>query len=312
MLRRVAVDGPDRARVDGVEVASPPGSAGEAPVLDALAGALYHALYAGLPWPADPSPSLGRDLRPELAAANAGRDGWEAGWTFVRTDLEGRAVAQRGMALRAWWPGHWVRADGVPGPLVPGTPLRIFHPAAPGAPVQEGFWFAFGRGGPDGERRRVRTYFNVSAAGAAELVRALTGRLHALEVPFTLKVADREALAARRDSAVLWSEARHFRVVAAIAREVAAGLREPLGDDVPPFSKPLAPGVGVAEDPRTGFSFGMERCGVVAEGLWLAAKEGAASEEDRLAAVARAFAARDFDPERPWLAARGNPDRYDA
>jgi hypothetical protein len=311
ILRRVAVEGPERARVDGVVVTPPPGAGGDAPVLDAFTGAVYQACYAGMPWPGDPAARAGRDLGPELAEANAGHDGWSPGWSFVRNDLEGRVVAQRGIRLRAAWPGHWVRADGVTGPLAPGAPLRMFEPAAPTVPVQPGFRFAYGHGGPDSERRRVRMYFNAAATGAPELVRGLTRRLHDLEIPFALKVADREDLAARRDCAVLWSETRQFRVVAALVRDVVEGLREPLADEVPPFTKRLGPGVGLAEDPSSGFSFGMERCAVLAEGLWEAAREGARDEVARLAAVAAAFAARDLDVERPWLASRANPDRYE-
>jgi hypothetical protein len=311
ILRRVAIAAPDRASVDGHEVAAPPGAAGDPPVLEALATAIYHACYAGMPWPADPETPAGRDLRPGLIAANAGSDRWQGGWTYLRPDLDGRVVASRGANLRAFWPGHWVREDAVPGPLAPGTPLRAFHPAAPAAAVQDGFTFFHGGGGPDGERRRVRVYFNVGAQAAEDLVRLLTARLHALELPFTLKVADRESHLTRRDSAVLWTEARHFRVAAAVTAEVVERLPEPLGAETPPFTKPLLPGVGLAEDPRGGLSFGQERCGVLAEGVWLAATEGADDGDDRVDTVARAFAARSLDLDRPWLAARGNPDRYE-
>jgi hypothetical protein len=309
-LRRVALEAPDLARVDGHEVRPAPGAAGEVPVLDALAGAIYQACYAGLPWPDDPEAGRGRDLRPELTAANAGRDGWEGGWTYLRTDLEGRVVVQRGVTQRAWWPGHWVRDDAIPAPLVPGTPLRRFQPAAPRASVQEGFWFAHGQGGPDDERRRLRLYFNVGAAGAPELVGALTARLHALELPFTLKAAYHERATVRRDSLVLWVEERHERIATLVAREVAAALHEPLGDEVPPFSRRLAAGVGLAEDPAGGMSFGVERCGLVAEGVWLAWTEGATTDAARLDALARAFAARGLDLERPWRAARPERERH--
>jgi type III HopA1-like effector protein len=310
ILRRVAIEAPDRARVDGHEVVPAAGAAGDAPVLDALALAIYHACYAGMAWPFDPSAPPGRDLRPELDAANAGRDAWEPGWVYLRKDLEGRIVVQRDVNLRAWWPGHWVRADAVPGPLVAGTQLRAFHPAAPRAVVQEGFWFAHGHGGPDDERRRVRLYFNVAADGAAELTAALTKRLHALEVPFTLKVADREAYAVRRDSLVLWVETRHLRVVGLLARETAAALRTALGEEVPPFTRRLCDGVGLADDPAGGLSFGMERCGAVAEGVWLAWSEGAEGDDERLDALSRAFAERGLDLERPWLAAGTTVDRH--
>ncbi|HEV3002380.1 MAG TPA: T3SS effector HopA1 family protein [Solirubrobacteraceae bacterium] len=252
-----------------------------------------------------------RDLRAALSRANAGRDVWEDGWRFVRSAADGRAVARRGTVVRAWWPGHWVRSDGAPGAAVPGTPMRVLHAAEPRDRLMDGWWFCGGRGGPDADVRRVRVYFNAGDGNAPALVAALTGRLHALEVPFQLKVADRVELIGRRDSAVLYTEARHFRVVASVAAAVAAGLAEPLAPETPPFARRLAPGVAMAEDSGGPASFGVERCALVARGMWRAHERGALADDARLDAVGEAFAEAGLDLERPWLAARDNPDRYD-
>lgn len=296
---RVAFDGAGGARVDGAPVAA---------TAEELAGALYGAWYAGLSAEAVSAGAAAGaedDLRPLLSAANAGREGWDGGWTFERTDLDGRAVARRGIALRAFWPGQWLRADGVPAPVAPGTPLRVHHPAE--ALAQVGFWFAHGAGGPDPERRLVRIYLNVGEENAVALVAALTGALTRLAVPFTFKVADRRALLVRRDSAVLYVEARHFRLAAELVLEAVEALSAPLGEDAPPLTRPLARGIGVAEEPGGGSSFGMHRCALVAEGV-LRARDGGV--EERLDAVEGLMAERGVDPERPWLAAASSPDRY--
>lgn len=296
---RVAFDGRGGASVDGAPVAA---------TAEGVAGGLYGAWYAGLPVGALAGAVGGAgddDLRPRLSAANAGREAWDGGWSFERTDLDGRAVARRGIVLRAFWPGQWLRADGVPAPVVPGTPLRVHHPAE--ALAQPGFWFAHGAGGPDPERRLVRVYLNVGEESAEPLTAALTAALARLAVPFTFKVADRRALLARRDSAVLYVEARHFRLAAELVLDAVEALPVPLGEDAPPLTRPLARGIGVAEEPGDGSSFGMHRCGLVAEGV-LRARDGGV--EERLDAVEARFAERGVDPERPWLAAATHPDPY--
>jgi hypothetical protein len=311
MLRRVAIEAPDRAGLDGEAIVAH-ASASDPPILTPLADALYLACYAGLPWPreasADGGAAAATALRDELAEANAGREAWQAGWRFAWWDVNGAAVARRGAALRAWWPGHWVRADGGFGPVADRTPLRMLHPATPARSPQPGFWFAAGGGGPDLEILGLRTYFGVGRATAPRLVAELTRRLHDLEVPFQLKVADREDLIGRRDAAILYTEARHFPALAVVAEEVARAV--PLEPGHPPFTKPLLPGVAIAESPPDGASFGRDRCRRVAEGLCRAHARGYRDEEARLAAVAEAFAAAGLDLDRPWLGARESPDPY--
>ncbi len=310
MVARAAIEGPELATVDGRPVAAAPGGDGDPPVLGALAEALYASCYAQLTWPPAGAPGDEEDLAPELAAANAAQDVWEAGWRFVRWH-EGRALARRGAVLRGWWPGQWIRDDGAPVPVEKDVPMRVLHPAASRSPVTPGFWLCHGSGGPDPDAGRVRVYFNVGRVAAPALVERLTRRLRRLEVPFFLKVADRPSRTLRRDSAVLYTEARHFRVVAPVAVEAAERLPEPLGAEPPPFTKPLVRGVGMAEDDRGATSFGQRRCELVAEGLWRAHGRGAGDEDARVDAVGEAFAAAGLDFARPWLAARDHPDRYE-
>jgi HopA1 effector protein family len=310
MVARTRIEGPRRALVDG-HPAEPVAGGGARPShVEGLRQALYLACYAGLPWPRRELPPRSDELVAALACANAGDDTWEGGWRFVRWAGQGSAVASRGGALRAWPHGSWLRADGGLGPVADGTPIRLLHVAVP-RPRVPGFWFASGWGGPDPSLRVLRTYLGAGPRTAAPLVAQLTGRLHELEVPFTFKIADREALLARRDSAVLYTEARHFRVVSAVVREAASVLPQPLSGERPPFTKPLLPGVSVAEDGGEGASFGEERCALVAEALYAAHDRGCEDDDARLAEVERAFAAAGLDLERPWLAAHDHPDPYE-
>jgi hypothetical protein len=79
--------------------------------------------------------------------------------------------------------------------------------------------------------------------------------------------------------------------------EVAAALRPA----TPLFTLPLAPGIGLAEDPNTGESFGMHRCRLTAEGIVDAWSRGEQSGAARLAAIAAAFTRAGCDLDRPYL-----------
>lgn len=61
------------------------------------------------------------------------------------------------------------------------------------------------------------------------------------------------------------------------------------------FTRPLAPGLGAAEDPGHGMSFGQARCRTSARALWTAFGAGREEEDDRAAALAEAFAEEGLD-----------------
>ena len=57
----------------------------------------------------------------------------------------------------------------------------------------------------------------------------------------------------------------------------------------PALTKPLGEGIGLAEDPPGGDSFGMNRCGLLAEAMVRAAERGVRTGQERLALVEEAF-----------------------
>jgi lantibiotic modifying enzyme len=78
---------------------------------------------------------------------------------------------------------------------------------------------------------------------------------------------------------------------------------------VPAFTRLLAPGLGLAEDPGDGDSFGMHRCRLLADALVTAHEQGAHSVEARVDAVLDRFAREGINPDRPYLNP-GSDDRY--
>jgi hypothetical protein len=109
---------------------------------------------------------------------------------------------------------------------------------------------------------------------------------------------------------VLYVARRHWPIAAELSMAARERIAGGMGIETPLFTRALAPGLALAEDPGTAESFGSHRCRLVAEGVWRAWRGGATSPDARLAAVEDAFREGGVDPERPWLAA-GSPARYE-
>jgi hypothetical protein len=243
---------------------------------------LYHSFYChGAPVPArwgEPQPPRadGR-LVAAMSAANTGQGSWENGWAVER--VEGDEVVVRGRHLRVRVPAADCRGVG------DAASLRIPSELPSSSP---GFWSAVGDAPSAG--LGVRVYWNVAAGGAPRLVAAVTGHLNAAGVPFRLKVADHPYRFARRDTAVLYLAEDAFRERRPELVELARGLA--LRPGVPAWTLELAPGLGAAED-RDGESFGMARCGLLAETVVAGA------------AVEARFAEDGVDLDAPYRAGRG-------
>jgi hypothetical protein len=169
--------------------------------------------------------------------------------------------------------------------------------------LDEIFYFAFGEtpGLQEDGSRIVRLYWNVGRAGAPRLVAVLTRRLNRFRLPFQLKCLNRPRQFERLDACVLFVQRRHFRPVAELIAGSWPELAPELGLRTPLFTKRLAPGLGLAEEPGVGESFGSGRCRLVAEGIWRAWLQGSQDGEDRLRAVAAEFRRCGLDLDRPYL-----------
>src|SRR4029077_1342710 len=157
----------------------------------------------------------------------------------------------------------------------------------------------------------VRIYWHLDLAGAPALIRALSARLNFFQIPFRLKCSVMPGQYDRTDVAVVYLAKRLFPFVADLLREVYPVVRPHLGPEVPFFTRRLAPGVGIAEDPATGESFGQHRCRLLAEACWscfLRGDQEVGSRREELRALA---AVRGADPERLHLNA-GSLDCYEA
>jgi hypothetical protein len=190
---------------------------------------------------------------------------------------------------------------------VPGALVSLRFPKSL-PDISPGFYMAAGDTDMR-SRETVRLYWHVTPEGAVALIHRATSTLNAAGVPFRLKAVDDPVRYTRCDAAVLYIPADRYDAAAPLLSGVYAHVQGYMRSRVPAFTRALAPGLGLAEDPGDGDSFGLHRCRLLADALVTAHEHGAHSVEDRAAAVFERFAAEGLDPDRPYLNP-GSPDRY--
>jgi hypothetical protein len=153
----------------------------------------------------------------------------------------------------------------------------------------------------------IRVYFNISPDGAVAISEQLTNELNQLGIQFQFGILHNPNQFHRYDAATLYlSQASYFAAqthLAALYRSYQADF----SPTVPIFTKQLAPGLGIAEEPLTTDSFGIHRCELVAEGLVSAFYQGHSSATDRLNWIATAWNNAQIDRAQPYL----NPSATD-
>jgi Lanthionine synthetase C-like protein/HopA1 effector protein family len=312
VIDAVTIVSPTRHVVLGRVRDSAPAGADPAPgapaLLPLLEADLYTRLYArpvgDAAAPAD-LPAQ-RDFLAALSAANSGRGTWDPGWVFRAVEADGRlAVVKYGLTF--WAPPGAVRFRG--GAPRAGEPCWVWV-AKEFRHLMPGFYFAVGDGEPsDGAEPLVRFYWHLTPGGAVAYMAAVTSALNARGVPFCAKVLSDPAQYLRANAGYLYLGRRHYAglgdVLQTVYQRVAAHLRP----EVPLFTKRLAPGLGVAEDPLNGLSFGQHRCRLVAQALWRSFLQGDRTREAGAATLAAVFREAGRDPESPYLEP-GSTDDY--
>ena len=169
--------------------------------------------------------------------------------------------------------------------------------------LSPGFFMVLGAAGSEvvASQHTVRVYWHITASGAPALVRALSSRLNAETVPFRLKVANHPIRFDRCDAAVLYLPIEAFEGVRAMLAHVAVTMASRLRPRIPAFTLALAPGVGLAESPATGASFGEHRCGLLADGIVGAHEQRVPSGAARVETVIENFAASGVRIDAPYL-----------
>ena len=280
-----------------------PAPARRASLVQAIGEALQAGFFAtGGPRPdrAGGAPAASAEAGPfrrALSQANCGRGSWQPGWRVAEVQHDAVAVV-RADGLRLIAPPEDCRVDGalaqvrVPKEQAGGGVLRALGDAAP----------------PAGDL--LRLYWSVAAAGAVTLVARATYALNRAGLPFRLDMRDDPARYARAAAAELLLARADFAAATKLLRPVARALAPHLADTAPAFTKPLARGLAVAEQPADGLGFGEHRCALLAEAVVTARERGLQASAERLAVARAGFEDAGISLAAPYLQP-GSSDAYD-
>jgi hypothetical protein len=246
------------------------------------------------------------DFVAELSQANAGKGFWASGWTVRATEAGRLAVRRNGLELLAQ--ASDCAADGAA--IAPGVPVGLRFPKEM-LGASPGYYMALSDHelGTDRSDALVRFYLNTTASGAAPLMRSLTRALNDRSLPFQLKVASDPGGFARCDSMVLYARRRDYEAIVTVLAGALVDLQRYLRATTPAFTKVLAPGLGLAENPVQDQSFGLSRSRILAEARVRAHETGKTGEADRLAAAEQGFADAGVSLATPYLNP-GSADDY--
>lgn len=294
--------------------------AGTHPLTETLTSLIYHYPYArgvtrdaaavagraAQEDQADPDP----DFLARLSAANRSRERWDPMWRVYQTGSNGAlSVEKRSVHFQAL-PGSYLFVDS-PGRTPAASDFVSVHAPKESSRVQRGFYFAFGEtiASEFDDVLLARLYFNATAESVPLLVEWLSTDLNRYRIPYRFKCLANPALYDRRDPAVLYIAKRFLPLwlhLAVSRRDMMQALLRP---GTPLFTKPLLDGLGAADEPGGGASFGQSRSRLVAEGIVAAWLAGGQSVPERLRSIAACFHAAGLSLATPHLA-EGARDLY--
>ena len=271
---------------------------------------LYEHVYTtGSPTPSRdrvrfvPADAARTEFVQRLSRANAGQGGWDPGWVPSRTaphvvSRGGLRVSARPGSLRQPTSTSDSATDHAPtGP----DGVEMWRPKELPA-ASPGYYVALGdRDLPaQGTATLVRWYWNLVPEGAEAFVRLLTGSMNDQRIPFQLKTLSDPAQYQRCDAGVLYVPRADTGAVAEAVHRVLPTLRPYLKGATPAFTKRLASGLGLAEDPPGRESFGLSRAHLLADGL-VGAHERGLPRAERVRAVIEHFEAHGISMSAPHL-----------
>jgi hypothetical protein len=269
----------------------------------ALAEAIYTSLHCRMPLQGSVARGFSdwvgaQDFADRLSSANSGSGTWQAGWTARSIEADGRIVAER-HGVRFWVPpGEYRPLD---------SEVTIERPGAVRIPKEyfelaSGFYLAHGNADDTRDAGSVvRVYWHVAPTGAERLVGLLTHHLNQVGIGFQLKVLSEPLRYDRTDPAVLYLARRDYPQARPTLRQIHGEIGRWLRSRVSLLVKQLAPGVGLAEDPGDGSSFGEHRgrllAGILADPEWSAL----GSMPERVAWVSSRLVRDGYDLDRIYL-----------
>jgi hypothetical protein len=248
-----------------------------------------------------------------LHDANGGEGCFDGGWQVIKTEDDNVLIVKKG-ELRLYIKREKYLLE-VDRQAQVGDTVAIKMPKNR---IQSGFYMAVGNKGFSRQQAAdilVRIYFNLSPDGSVAVMESLTQGLNEIGIPFSFKVLYNPQDYNRHDSGVLYFDRQDYPTVINVIRNFYDRYRSHFKPEIPLFTKQLAIGIGLAEEPDLKFadreSFGMNRCQIVANGLLSLVDRGSNSVADRMAAILAEFSTVGISLEQPYLNSNSS-DIYNA
>ena len=239
-----------------------------------------------------------------LKKANSSKERFDGGWTVEEIEHNGNIIVHKGGYRRYTFAGDFIRDQFMQGPLqrYEKVNIRVVPEFAAEEENANDFYYVFGETLLESNHASmVRIYFNISPQGAPELIRILTHKLNAYQIPFQFKCLGHPDLYDRCDSSVLYIDKRYVEVVGDLILEEYHHLKTWLRPEVPMFTLELAPGIAFAENPfASDESYGTSRCKLVAQAL-LQALKNEAPRENWVEIILLTFRKNFLVPDAPYL-----------
>jgi hypothetical protein len=240
-----------------------------------------------------------------LHTSNHGTGYFDADWEVLRKEPDGSlAVIKSGLTMYAET-DHHLEAS------LPAAKRGDLIPVLlPKNRLQNGFYIAIGNCGQ--EKQEIgQIYFNLSSPGAIALTDLLTLQLNTAKIPFSLQILSHPVAFGRYDAVILHFEKPDYPSIHRILQSIYPEIEIYLQSEIPLFSKHLAPGIGLVEEPIhkpiPQESFGMNRCQILAIALFEAWEKGIISPEEKIRLIQHHLNEWSVNLEYPYL----NPNSED-
>jgi hypothetical protein len=233
----------------------------------------------------------------QLQQNNRGKGYFDPGWLVLYQDAEELAVEKEGLTLYIDPNIHLQVGQRSPQPGDE-VALRLPHNQ-----IESRFYAAIGDAGavPD-EVPALAIYFNVNAEGVIALMQHFTQHLNALALPFSFKVLFDPDECDRRDTGILQIARSAYETIYPILQQVYTAEQMHFREAVPLFTKRLAPGIGLAEEPDLEpDDFGWHRCQLLSEAMIAVCHPKEDNSELRLHQIQQAFVQHGLDLKQPYL-----------
>jgi hypothetical protein len=236
-----------------------------------------------------------------LHSYNSGHGRIDDEWIFNgQADLLGEIVRVRKFGLQISVPVSQVECWDPKNKPDVGSTVRVMLPAASFG-RSPGFYYAHSDLAPDYAFPISRIYFNVNPTFGGPLVKFLTTRLNEELIPFDFKICKNFRDYYRSDVSVLYTERTSLDKIARVIDSDLIHMVKKgwFRKKRPAMTFAVSEGIGIADSPEDGDSFGQHRCKLIASGILGSIKDSGKRERTR--SIMETFRESGLDPARPYL-----------